>query len=147
FAQPLSPAQTAALSQSYEATSKSTPDRFTFVQVAPAGALTSTVTDMSRFMIAHLQDGRFEGQRILESQTAELMHVRHYEVAPGRNGFAYGFWEATRNGWRMIGHSGDVGDFHAVLNLIPAANCGIILALNATGEEGRMLGSDVVRNV
>lgn len=147
FAQPLSPGQAAALSQSYEATSKATPEPFTFVQIAPAGALTSTVTDMSRFMIAHLHDGKFEDRRILEPQTAELMHARHYEVAPGRNGFAYGFWEATRNGWRLMGHSGDVGNFHAVLYLIPAADCGIILALNATGEQGRTLGSDVVRNV
>src|SRR5215210_615960 len=45
----------------------------------PSGAHQATVTDMARFMIAHLQDGRYSdantaGARILKETTARQMH-------------------------------------------------------------------------
>ena len=41
---------------------------------APAAAGITTATDMARFMIAHLQDGRYGHARILEEATAKEMH-------------------------------------------------------------------------
>jgi len=35
-----------------------TAEPFEYVQVGPAGSMSSTAEDMSKFMIAHLQDGR-----------------------------------------------------------------------------------------
>jgi CubicO group peptidase (beta-lactamase class C family) len=40
----------------------------------PAGSLTTTAPDLARFMIAHLQDGQYNGTRILEAKTAQEMH-------------------------------------------------------------------------
>ena len=37
----------------------------------PAGSMSSSATDMARFMIAHLQNGRFGDTRILQEATAE----------------------------------------------------------------------------
>ena len=37
---------------------------------APAGALASPAEDMAHFMIAHLQDGEYNGKRILSAATA-----------------------------------------------------------------------------
>jgi CubicO group peptidase (beta-lactamase class C family) len=145
FEQPLPQSLAAAMSESYDSISRTEPSPFIYVQIAPAGALSATITDMSRFVIAHLQDGQFEDARILRPETAALMHQQHYPVAPGSNGYTYGFWELHRNGWRMIGHSGDVGYFHASLYLVPQAGYGIVVQLNGTGEPGRKLGSDVVR--
>src|SRR5213592_5061273 len=60
FDQPL-PAQLATqMSQGYlNATKK--PRDFEFVQAAPAGALSTTAADMTRFMLAFLQDGSVDG--------------------------------------------------------------------------------------
>lgn len=49
---------------------------FEYIDDAPAGSLSTTATDMARFMIAHLQDGRYDDARILEEATAEEMHER-----------------------------------------------------------------------
>jgi len=52
----------------------------------PAGALSSTATDMARFMVAHLQLGRYGESRILAEETARRMHQRIYfldERLPG----------------------------------------------------------------
>jgi CubicO group peptidase (beta-lactamase class C family) len=146
FEQPLPQALVPMMAHGYESISKSEPEPFAYVQIAPAGALSATVTDMAHFAIAHLQGGRFGDGRILREETVDLMHARHYEVAPGTPGFAFGFWEARRNGWRMLGHSGDVGSFHTNLYLVPEAGYGIVTQLNGTGEYGRKRGSDIVRS-
>ena len=43
--------------------------------MAPAGALSTTGDDMARFMIAHLQLGRYGSAQILQPQTAQAMHT------------------------------------------------------------------------
>lgn len=145
FEQPLPGDMENLLAKSYAALSKPAALPFSYVQISPAGAMTATVTDMSRFAIAHLQLGQLGDSRILRAETATLMHARQQQSAPGRSGFAFGFWEAHRNGWRLIGHSGDVGSFRTSLYLVPEAGYGIVTQLNGTGEAGRRLGSDVVR--
>jgi CubicO group peptidase (beta-lactamase class C family) len=40
----------------------------------PAGSLSASGTDMGRFMIAHLQRGEIDGQRVLKPETADMMH-------------------------------------------------------------------------
>src|SRR5438046_2501688 len=56
FDQPLPPQLAAQMSKAYLIASKK-PRDFEFVQVAPAGALSTTAADMTRFMLAFLQDG------------------------------------------------------------------------------------------
>ena len=44
--------------------------RFEIVGPAPAGSLSSPGDDMAHFMIAHLQNGEYNGNRILKPETA-----------------------------------------------------------------------------
>ncbi len=37
--------------------------------LGPAGGMSSSASDMARFMLAHLQDGVLDGQRILSEET------------------------------------------------------------------------------
>jgi CubicO group peptidase (beta-lactamase class C family) len=145
FRQPVPPSMRSDLADGYRSLSSLQSEHFTFVEAIPAGALSATVTDMAHFVIAHIELGRFDEQRILQSQTAELMHAPQFRPAPDRNAACFGFFEANRNGWRIIGHIGDVGTFHAGLFFVPASGYGIVLALNSSGERERKLGSDVVR--
>src|SRR2546427_8862196 len=64
FDQPLPPALTSQMSQGYLTAAKKTRD-FEFVQASPAGALTTTAADMTRFMLAFLQDGTVDGVSLL----------------------------------------------------------------------------------
>jgi CubicO group peptidase (beta-lactamase class C family) len=56
--------------------------RSTFRRPPPAGGFVSTADDMSRFMVAHLNDGRFENAQILAPETSQLMHLTS-ELIPG----------------------------------------------------------------
>lgn len=100
----------------------------------PAGSMSSTAVDMARFMIAHLQNGRFGESKILEEETAKLMHSHLYSVDPRLDGNAHGFWEKTWNGLRMIEHGGDTIYFHSQLVLFPEYNMGYFVSMNTGGS-------------
>ncbi|MBN2409395.1 MAG: serine hydrolase [Candidatus Aminicenantes bacterium] len=106
----------------------------------PAGSLSTTATDLARFMIAHLQDGRFEEARILQEETARQMHSRLFGHDSLLDGNAHGFWEKRLNGIRMIEHGGDTVYFHSQLVLVPEHNLGMFVSLNTASSEGDLRG-------
>lgn len=111
---------------------------FEFIHAAgPAGSLSSTATDMARFMLAHLQDGALGEGRILKAETAHMMHTRVMSPDPALNGHALGFYETYINGHRIIGHGGDTQFFHSVLSLMPETRIGLFATVNTGGQGGR----------
>src|SRR5205085_7832662 len=84
FRQPLPPRLVPLMSTGYKAGSGD-PQKFEIVVPAPAGSLSSPGTDMARFMIAHLQNGEFQGKRILSAATAEKMHNTPLTLLPPLN--------------------------------------------------------------
>lgn len=142
FSQPL-PAQLAPLmAKGYKSVSDGTAQPYELVNPAPAGSMASSAMDMTRFMIAQLQDGRFENAQILQPATVELMHSRQYTAAPGLNGFDLGFYQENRNGQRIIGHGGDTVVFHSDLHLLLDAQVGFFISLNSAGNDN---GAGVIR--
>ena len=112
------------------------PRKFEIVEPMPAGSIASSATDMAKFMIAHLNNGELNGQRILADSTAKLMHARAFGHDPRIPGFALGFYEKTSHGMRIIGHGGDTQWFHTDLALIPDAKLGVFVSYNTnTGGE------------
>ncbi|WP_440945255.1 serine hydrolase domain-containing protein [Methanosarcina sp. T3] len=108
---------------------------FEYVQVWPAGSMSSTSEDMAKFMIAHLQNGRYGDKRILQEATAQQMHSRLFTNAPGVNGVTYGFLEINPENPRVIGHGGDTILFHTQLALIPESKLGLFISLNEEDSE------------
>jgi CubicO group peptidase (beta-lactamase class C family) len=101
-----------------------------FHNIGPAGCMSSTSTDMAKFMIAHLNNGEYNGQRILKEETAKLMHGRSLGLNPYISGAALGFYETYVNGVRMISHGGDTGFFHSDMQLLIDDNVGIFMSYN-----------------
>ncbi len=103
----------------------------------PAGALSSTATDMAAFMIAHLQEGRYGDHRILEDKTARLMHSRLYAADSRLPGMAYGFYQSDVYGENIIGHGGDTIFFHSDLALFTDRNVGLFVSYATNGGHAR----------
>lgn len=101
------------------------------VPFAPAGSMSASATDMARFMIAHLQNGRLGETRILQDSTARFMHSLAFTHAEGLPGFALGFYEQSSHGVDLIGHGGDTQWFHTNLTLAPEHNWGIFVSYNS----------------
>jgi hypothetical protein len=133
FDQPLPPALKPLMSNGYLlASDKAKP--FEIVQAWPAGSVATSAMDMTRFMIAHLQNGEYNGARILRPETAQLMHARQFASNPAMNAMALGFYEETRNGHRIIGHGGDTVYFHSDLHLILDSGVGFFVSYNSAGK-------------
>jgi len=142
FRQPLPDNLKDMMSKGYEAASEPA-KAFEFVEAAPAGSSSVSAMDMTHFMIAHLQDGKYEGTQILKPETAQLMHSRQFENLPTMNGMCLGFYEETRNGHRIIGHGGDTQYFHSDLHLMPDAPLGFFISYNSAGKSEVSLREEV----
>lgn len=133
FDQPLPASLQPLMSNGYAlASGKAKP--YEFVQAWPAGSVATSAIDMTHFMIAHLQNGAYNGAHILRPETAQLMHARAFASNPAMNAMALGFYEETRNGHRIIGHGGDTVYFHSDLHLILDANVGFFVSYNSAGK-------------
>ncbi len=134
FDQPL-PAQLAPqMSKGYLSASKK-PRDFEWVQAAPAGALTTTAADMTRFMLAFLQDGAVDGVSILKPETVRQMETRQFEFHPMLPGLGITFMEYLTDPVRIIGHGGDTVYFHSDMILVPDAHLGYFLSYNSLGRD------------
>jgi CubicO group peptidase (beta-lactamase class C family) len=98
--------------------------------VMPAGMGYFSGLDMAKFLIAHLQLGEFNGNRILAEDTATLMHQTHFQNDPRLPGMAYGFIENFKNNRRLLWHTGTSPDFHSLLVMIPEENSGFFFSMN-----------------
>lgn len=133
FVQPLPPALAAYVSNGYRQ-SDGPASKFELAVTAPAGSASATASDMAKFMIAHLQAGRFEGTQILKPETARLMHTPSLRGPAGFDTLAHGFFYGIRNDTVVIGHGGDTMMFHSDLNLLPEKGVGIFVSFNSRGE-------------
>src|SRR6186713_1363900 len=112
--------------------------KFEIVGPAPAGSLSSTGTDMAKFMIANLD----QGKGLLSPETAAMMHdspldkVDPASLLPPLNRMELGYFETNINGREVIGHLGDTEFFHTSLHLLMKENVGVYFSFNSGGREG-----------
>ena len=133
FRQPLPDGWEDSMSSGYTLASEGRKP-FEVVGAFPAGSVSTTATDMGRFMLAHLGEGAGGDGRILKPETVRLMHARQFGMSDDMNGMALGFYEESRNGARIIGHGGDTQSFHSDLHLIPEAGLGFFISFNSGGR-------------
>ena len=133
FAQPLPTAFTTRMSKGYTIPS-ARPKPFEICTPAPAGALSTTATDMTRFMLALLNGGTLDGASILRAETLGAMQSRVFEVHPSLHAMGLGFMEYSQHGRTMWGHGGDTLLFHSDMFLIPDARVGLYISYNSGGS-------------
>jgi CubicO group peptidase (beta-lactamase class C family) len=102
--------------------------------IAPAGSASSTGPDLARFMMAILNQGSLEGQRILRPESVQFLLADAAAMAPGLPGMANGFFVYRSSGPRLVGHGGNTADFHAMMVLAPEHNLGFFIV--TTGGAG-----------
>jgi CubicO group peptidase (beta-lactamase class C family) len=116
-----------------------------------AGGVIASAEEMTHYLIAQLNGGRYRDTQILApSGTAEL-HRPQVPVpadasqGQGDEGVAYGlgWWTKTRTGMPVVAHPGDLPTYHADMQLLPEEQIGIVLLMNAndrlTGERMRAM--------
>ncbi len=135
FREPLPPKLAPLMSKGYELAS-GPPKPFEIVHPAPAGSSSVSGADMAHFLIAHLQDGEYDGQRILQTTTAQAMHNTVTTIIPPLHNMLLGFYQMDRNGHKIVGHAGDTRWFHSEFYLYPDDHVGVFVSLNSVGSGG-----------
>ncbi len=104
---------------------------YTYFLDLPAGHMSTTADDMTRFMLAHLHEGKYQDTRILSAATTRKMHTPLFAPHKGIAPMLHGFYRSDRNGLLIFGHGGDVNQFHSNLTLIPSKGLGIFVSFNS----------------
>jgi CubicO group peptidase (beta-lactamase class C family) len=106
--------------------------------VAPAGAIISNIDELSHWMIALMNDGKYKGKQVLPS--AALKATLQPAIGlPNTLGEALGFWEvlnpdygmgrqtASYRGHLITYHGGDLPGFHSQVAFLPNDKIGVIV--------------------
>ncbi|GAB1157365.1 hypothetical protein YWY31_33900 [Paenibacillus illinoisensis] len=104
----------------------------------PQGGMLSTAEDIGNFMIAFLNDGVKDNERILKETTVKSMEQYRSSIHPLLPDITYGFEAAFQlpgagSSPAIITKAGDLIGFSSYLFLIPEQNTGVFLTYNQSG--------------
>ena len=96
--------------------------------IEAAGGMSTSASDMAKFMIAFLQNGHYSGETILQEETVQKMFQQQFTHHPTLNGMGLGFVRGKINDHDVFYHEGSTLLFNAGMYLIPEVNLGIYIA-------------------
>jgi CubicO group peptidase (beta-lactamase class C family) len=100
-----------------------------------AGDISSTGSDMGRFMIAMLQKGRLDGKTVISpSVYAAVTDFDAHRLHPALPGYGRALYEDRPAGRFAIRHDGGMSGSAASMELYPDAQVGVFFAINARPE-------------
>jgi CubicO group peptidase (beta-lactamase class C family) len=123
------------------------PRPFRYTQTGPAGALSTTAADMSRFMLAVLGDGSLDGARVLSPASRAALLRPQFRNHPRLPGVTYGFREWRTRGRVLLHHDGTLDDQVGVIVLDPDNAFGLFVASNSNPGIGNHLLEPVLRHL
>lgn len=108
-----------------------------FSFIAAAGGILSSVSDLTKYLQVYLNEGNFNGIRLVRPESIKKMLHIHSERPPkyfGRRGYGYG-WGVTADflGQKLVAHGGSVLVSTAHLAFLPQSKVGVAMAANAAG--------------
>ncbi|HOW84379.1 MAG TPA: serine hydrolase [Candidatus Aminicenantes bacterium] len=106
--------------------------------VAPCGAIISNVQDLSHWLIALMNNGRYAGRQVLPPEVLKAT-LEPAIALPNTAAEARGFWEALNAAYGMgretvsyrgrllTFHGGDLPGFHSQISFMPREKLGVIV--------------------
>ena len=147
---PMSAALARDLSEGYRWTPEGYEARpFEFIeQVAPAGSASSTASDMARYMLLLLGQGKLDGVTVYGPKAALAFRTPLRRTPAGINGWRHGFIDyGLPGGYRGFGHEGATLSFISNMVVVPTLNMGVFISTNTDtgGELANGLAGQVVQ--
>jgi CubicO group peptidase (beta-lactamase class C family) len=106
--------------------------------VAPAGAVISNIDELSHWLIALMNDGKYNGKQVLPADVLKAT-LQPAIGLPNATGEALGYWEllnsaygmgrdtASYRGKLLTYHGGDLPGFHSQVSFMPNDKIGVIV--------------------
>ena len=124
--------------------------------VAPAGAIISNINELSHWLVALMNDGKYNGRQVLPPNVLKAT-MQPAIGLPNALGEALGYWEvlnpdygmgrqtASYRGHLMTFHGGDLPGFHSQVSFLPNEKIGVIVLV--IGDHAAPLYNVVSYNV
>jgi len=111
---------------------------FNNVAMWPAGSIFSNANDLSRWVIALLNEGRVEGKQVLPVSLPGKLATGHIPV-PGETDsyYAYGLTTFKYKGLQFVGHGGFSRGYGSMIQMVPEKKFAVITLANKSGETMR----------
>lgn len=117
---------------------------YTILSDYPSGSICATAGDMAKFIIMHLNNGKYNGNDILKETTAINMHEQHYPSDERLTGYGLGFYESIRNGYKTIEHGGYLPAFSSKITMLPEKNIGMFISINTDSKDSGKVCNEFV---
>jgi CubicO group peptidase (beta-lactamase class C family) len=106
--------------------------------LAPAGSISSSVNDMSHWLMVQLGGGRYEGKQVIPSAAIGQTRTPHSILGNGGTLYNKGHFSLYGLGWmleeyngkKIVSHTGGVNGFVTSVTLIPEEKLGIVVLTN-----------------
>ena len=95
---------------------------------APSSTLNSSVSQMTRWMLANLNRGELNGRRILRAESYDLLWTTTTD--PGSPQVGLSWFLGEHAGHRTVAHGGGDTGFRSYILLLPDDDVGVVLASN-----------------
>jgi CubicO group peptidase (beta-lactamase class C family) len=100
----------------------------------PAGSMFTNVLDLSRFVIALLNNGKLEGNQVLLPEVIAQISTPHVSIQSQPDSkYGYGLMISNYRGLRIVEHGGSRSGYGSVIKMAPDYRFGVIVLGNRTG--------------
>jgi CubicO group peptidase (beta-lactamase class C family) len=99
----------------------------------PAGSLFSSVDELSRFVIAFLNDGRVDGKTVLQPSIIARLSTAVATVPGGEVRYGFGLEQRENRGVKWIEHAGNRTGYGSLIRMAPERRFGVIILGNKSG--------------
>jgi CubicO group peptidase (beta-lactamase class C family) len=101
----------------------------------PAGSIFSNGRDLSRWVIAFLNDGKLERRQVLSPSLIAQLQTPHVPV-PGEpdSYYAYGLTTFKYQGVQFVAHGGFSRGYGSMIQMVPSRKFAVIVLTNKSGE-------------
>jgi hypothetical protein len=99
----------------------------------PAGGALSNATDIGRYLVALLNEGRFEEHQVVSAGSLDEMWRPQIEIGPGM-AYGLGWFVLDFAGLRVVAHTGDIVTSGSSFALMPALKMGLGVLVNLDSD-------------
>jgi len=108
--------------------------------IGPAGSINSTVNEMSRWAIVHINGGRYGDKQVIGADTLADLHKPYMTVGGVSTrpditppDYALGWMVDNYRGHQRVHHGGNIDGFSALVSFLPSDGLGFVVLTNKNG--------------
>ena len=101
----------------------------------PAGSIFSSALDLSRFVIAFMNDGKLDGKQVLPPKLIATMSSPHSRIPGSEDSYGYGLRLSASRGVRWVQHNGSRAGYGSLIRMVPEQRFAVIILANRTGSD------------